>query len=59
MASVSNALIIGGGIAGLSAAVALSKAGVRCDVVEKSTERRGASLGLTARVGAAPGELVV
>lgn len=59
MASVSNALIIGGGIAGLSAAVALSRAGVQCHVIERSTERLGAGLGLTGRVGEALVELGV
>lgn len=59
MACVSNAIIIGGGIAGLSAAIALSKAGVRCDVVERTTYRTGASLGLSGRVGEALEELGV
>jgi cytochrome P450 len=34
MACISRALIVGGGIAGLSAAIALSRIGVACDVVE-------------------------
>ncbi|GGF30505.1 FAD-dependent monooxygenase [Subtercola lobariae] len=59
MPVVSNALIIGGGIAGLSAAVALSKSGVHCDVIEKSSDRLGSSLGLSGRVGEALTELGV
>ena len=34
MACIANALMVGGGIAGLASAIALQKAGVQCDVVE-------------------------
>ncbi|HZU65218.1 MAG TPA: NAD(P)-binding protein, partial [Novosphingobium sp.] len=34
MACISNGLIVGGGVAGLSAAIALQRIGVACDVVE-------------------------
>jgi 2-polyprenyl-6-methoxyphenol hydroxylase-like FAD-dependent oxidoreductase len=49
MACVSTALIVGGGIAGLSAAVALGRVGVRCDVVEIADSPLGASLGVSGR----------
>ena len=54
---VSTALMIGGGIAGLSAAVALSRAGVRCDVVELSDVPLGAALALSGRAAEALDEL--
>ena len=59
MACVSRALIIGGGIAGLSAAIALSKAGVHCDVVELYDTPTGASLGVSGRAAEALDELGV
>ena len=59
MACVSRALIIGGGIAGLSAAIALSKAGVHCDVVELYDTPTGASLGVSGRAAEALAELGV
>lgn len=57
MACASNALIVGGGIAGLSAAVALSRIGVSCTVVELADEPLGASLGLSGRAADALDEL--
>ena len=59
MTCVSNALIIGGGIAGLSAAIALSRAGVTCDVVELYDNPTGASLGVSGRAAEALDELGV
>ena len=47
MACISNALIIGGGIAGLASAIALAKAGVQCHVVELAEAPLGASIGLS------------
>ncbi len=57
MASISKALIVGGGIAGLSCAVSLSRAGVHCDVVEVGNSWGGASIGITGRAADALGEL--
>ncbi|MES2258154.1 MAG: FAD-dependent monooxygenase [Pseudomonadota bacterium] len=55
---VSSVLIVGGGLAGLSAAIALSRVGVRCDVVELvDAPPLGASLGLSGRAADALGEL--
>lgn len=60
MAHPSNALIIGGGIAGLSAAIALSRVGVRCDVVELADEAPpGASVSISGRAAEALDELGV
>ncbi|MFJ4771118.1 FAD-dependent monooxygenase [Streptomyces uncialis] len=59
MACVSTALIVGGGIAGLSAAVALARVGVRCDVVEIAQSPGGASLALSGRATEALDELGV
>lgn len=59
MACISKALIVGGGIAGLSAAIALSRAGVQCDVVEVGASLGGASIGITGRAADALGELGV
>jgi 2-polyprenyl-6-methoxyphenol hydroxylase-like FAD-dependent oxidoreductase len=59
MACISKALIIGGGIAGLSAAIALSRAGVKCDVVELYDNPTGASLGVSGRAAEALVELGV
>ena len=42
-----NALIIGGGIGGLSAALALGRVGIRCDVFEQAEELREVGAGLT------------
>ncbi len=57
MACVSTALVVGGGIAGLSAAVALSRVGVRCDVVELAEAPLGSSLGISGRAAEALDEL--
>ena len=57
MACISRALIIGGGIAGLSAAIALSRAGVSCDVVERAGLPLGASMGISGRAAEALDEL--
>lgn len=55
---ISNALIVGAGVAGLSAAIALSRIGVRCEVVELvDAPPQGASLGLSGRAADALGEL--
>ena len=59
MPCVSNALIVGGGIAGLSAALALARIGVKCDVLETAAAPLGASLGLTGRPTQALDELGV
>ncbi|MDX6740212.1 FAD-dependent monooxygenase [Actinocorallia sp. A-T 12471] len=56
---MSTALIVGGGIAGLSASIALSNAGVRCDVLELAAEPLGASLGISGRAAEALEELGV
>jgi 2-polyprenyl-6-methoxyphenol hydroxylase-like FAD-dependent oxidoreductase len=49
MACVSSALIVGGGIAGLSLALALGRQGVVCEVLELSDAPLGASLGISGR----------
>ena len=59
MACVSTALIIGGGIAGFSAAIALTRAGVKCDLVEIVHTTLGASLGISGRAADALHELGV
>ena len=59
MACVSTALMIGGGIAGFSAAVALSRVGIKCDVVEIVHAPLGASLGISGRAAEALDELGV
>ena len=59
MACVSEASIIGGGIAGLAAALALARVGVKCDVVELSDAPTGASLGISGRAAEALAELGV
>ena len=59
MACVSNALMIGGGIAGFSAAIALSRVGIQCDVVEIVHAPLGASLGISGRAAEALDELGV
>ncbi len=53
MACATTALIIGGGIAGFSAAIALSRVGLKCDVVEISYSTLGASLGISGRAAEA------
>jgi 2-polyprenyl-6-methoxyphenol hydroxylase-like FAD-dependent oxidoreductase len=42
-----KAVIIGGGIGGLSAALALERVGIRCDVFEQAAELREVGAGLT------------
>jgi FAD-dependent urate hydroxylase len=42
-----KAIIIGGGIGGLSAALALERVGIRCDVFEQADELREVGAGLT------------
>lgn len=59
MACISSALIVGGGIAGLSASIALAREGVRCDVVELADASLGASLGISGRAANALDELGV
>ena len=59
MTCVSRALIIGGGIAGLSAAIALSRIGIHCEVVELNGSPLGASLGISGRAAEALAELGV
>lgn len=59
MACASSALMVGGGIAGLSAAIALSRVGVRCDVLEIAHQPLGASLGISGRAAEALAELGV
>ena len=57
MACVSNAVMVGGGISGLSAAIALSQAGVKCDVIERDDAHLGATLGVSFRAANALDEL--
>lgn len=59
MACIARALIIGGGIAGLSSAIALARAGVACDVVELADEPLGAAIGISGRAAEALDELGV
>jgi 2-polyprenyl-6-methoxyphenol hydroxylase-like FAD-dependent oxidoreductase len=59
MACISRALIVGGGVAGMSAAVALAHEGVHCDIVEISGNPDGASLALSGRAAQALDELGV
>ncbi|MDI1363257.1 MAG: FAD-dependent monooxygenase [bacterium] len=59
MACISKALIIGGSIAGLTAAIALARRGVKCDVVEIGDSHLGASLTLAGRAAMALVELGV
>jgi 2-polyprenyl-6-methoxyphenol hydroxylase-like FAD-dependent oxidoreductase len=59
MACISKALIVGGGIAGLSAAVALARFGVECEVVELAEVSLGASLAFSGRAAEALVELGV
>ena len=59
MACISNALIIGGGIAGLSAAITLSRIGVKCDVLETADTPLGSSIGISGRAADALADLGV
>ncbi len=59
MVSAQSALIIGGGIAGLAAAIALARAGVGCEVVELADAPLGASLGISGRAAEALADLGV
>lgn len=59
MVCISRALIVGGGIAGLSAAISLSRIGVTCDVVELVGVPLGACLGISGRAAEALAELGV
>lgn len=54
-----NALIIGGGIAGLASAIALQKAGIQCDVIEIGETPVGASISISGRACEALDELGV
>lgn len=49
MPCVSNGLIVGGGIGGLAAAIALQQIGVQCDVVEIDAKPVGAGIGFAGR----------
>jgi 2-polyprenyl-6-methoxyphenol hydroxylase-like FAD-dependent oxidoreductase len=49
MACISTALVVGGSIAGMNAAIALAQAGVEVDVVELAAEPLGASLAFSGR----------
>lgn len=57
MACVSTALIVGGSIAGMNAAIALAQAGVLVDVIELAHEPLGASLAFSGRAAMALVEL--
>ncbi len=57
MACISTALIVGGSIAGMNAAIALAQAGVQVDVVELAHEPMGASLAFSGRAAMALVEL--
>ena len=57
MACISNALIVGGSIAGMNTAIALANAGVEVDVVELAQEPLGASLAFSGRAAMALVEL--
>lgn len=46
---VAKVLVVGGGIAGLSAAVALGHRGVKVKVVDLHSQAEGASIGITNR----------
>ncbi|MFT4212888.1 MAG: FAD-dependent monooxygenase [Microbacterium sp.] len=61
MASVSNGLIVGGGIAGLSAAIALEQVGVHVDVLELNAAfgAVGAGIGIAGRAPNALADLGV
>ncbi len=53
MVCISNALVVGGSIAGMSAAISLARAGVRVDVIERSDTPQGASLAFSGRAAQA------
>ena len=57
MGCASTALIVGGGIAGLSSAIALAHVGVQCEVVEKGNPKEGASIAISGRAADALVEL--
>lgn len=57
MACISRALIVGGSIAGMNAAIALAQAGVQVDVVELAHDPMGASLAFSGRAAMALVEL--
>ncbi|KAI5459421.1 hypothetical protein BGZ63DRAFT_456180 [Mariannaea sp. PMI_226] len=57
MPGPSKVAVIGGGIAGLSAAIALAKIGVTCHVYENGDPREGASIGFSGRAAGALEEL--
>ncbi len=57
MPVVENTLIVGGGIAGLSTAIALGRLGIACDVLETADAPLGASLGISGRAADALAEL--
>lgn len=57
MACISTALIVGGSIAGMNAAIALAQVGVKVDVVELAQEPLGASLAFSGRAAMALVEL--
>ena len=57
MACISNALIVGGSIAGMNAAIALAKAGVNVDLIELHDTPLGASLAFSGRAAEALVEL--
>ena len=57
MTCISTALIVGGSIAGMNAAIALAQAGVKVDVVELAHEPLGASLAFSGRAAMALVEL--
>lgn len=60
MKSVSRALIVGGGIAGLASAIALQRVGVQCEVIEiGDLTPVGASIGIAGRAPNALDELGV
>lgn len=59
MACISSAVVVGGGIAGLAAAVALARQGVRCEVIERSESQLGASLAFSGWAAMALDELGV
>ena len=57
MTCASTVLIVGGGVGGLSSAIALSRVGLRCEVVEKYDPKEGASIGISGRAADALEEL--
>jgi len=59
MPAVNRVLIVGGGIAGLTLAIALRRKGIHCEVAEISGAPVGATIGLTGRAPMALAELGV